>query len=101
MSTSENSETPPLTRRQLRELRNTGATPIVAPQPDGIVDGGAADRLERIHAVADQAAQHVVDAAMLDQIIREHIVGADRQARHPAGEQPHRRCRQRGDQQLT
>jgi hypothetical protein len=34
MSTSENSETPPLTRRQLRELRNTGATPIMAPQID-------------------------------------------------------------------
>jgi len=31
MSTSEN-ETPPLTRRQLRELRNTGATPIITPE---------------------------------------------------------------------
>ena len=34
MSTSENPETPPLTRRQLRELRNTGATPIITPQFD-------------------------------------------------------------------
>lgn len=34
MSTSENPETPPLTRRQLRELRNTGATPIITPQLD-------------------------------------------------------------------
>ena len=34
MSTSENPETPPLTRRQLRELRNTGATPIINPQFD-------------------------------------------------------------------
>lgn len=34
MSTSENPETPPLTRRQLRELRNTGATPIITPRLD-------------------------------------------------------------------
>ncbi|MBM3714794.1 MAG: hypothetical protein FJW64_03500, partial [Actinobacteria bacterium] len=30
MSTSDSS-TPPLTRRQLRELRNTGATPVITP----------------------------------------------------------------------
>ncbi|ALJ20650.1 hypothetical protein [Microbacterium sp. No. 7] len=30
MSTEEKPDTPPLTRRQLRELRNTGATPIIA-----------------------------------------------------------------------
>lgn len=35
MSTPEQPETPPLTRRQLRELRNTGATPVVAaPAPE-------------------------------------------------------------------
>lgn len=34
MSTSENPENPPLTRRQLRELRNTGATPIITPRLD-------------------------------------------------------------------
>ncbi|KTR96688.1 hypothetical protein NS220_00885 [Microbacterium testaceum] len=33
MSTSENNGTPPLTRRQLREIRNTGATPIIPTQP--------------------------------------------------------------------
>jgi len=33
MSTSENNETPPLTRRQLREIRNTGATPIISVPP--------------------------------------------------------------------
>lgn len=38
MSTSENPETPPLTRRQLRELRNTGATPIVQPERDAPAD---------------------------------------------------------------
>jgi len=32
MSTPEHPETPPLTRRQLRELRNTGATPIITPE---------------------------------------------------------------------
>lgn len=35
MSTPENPETPALTRRQLRELRQTGATPIITPQPEG------------------------------------------------------------------
>lgn len=34
MSTPEQPDTPPLTRKQLRELRNTGATPIIPPQPD-------------------------------------------------------------------
>ncbi|WP_295840676.1 hypothetical protein [uncultured Microbacterium sp.] len=33
MSTSENPENPPLTRRQLRELRQTGATPIITSSP--------------------------------------------------------------------
>ncbi|MDQ1084095.1 MULTISPECIES: hypothetical protein [Microbacterium] len=32
MSTSDTPATPPLTRRQLRELRQTGATPIITPQ---------------------------------------------------------------------
>ncbi|MEX8031801.1 hypothetical protein AB6V29_02075 [Microbacterium sp. 20-116] len=35
MSTPENPETPALTRRQLRELRQTGATPIIVPQREG------------------------------------------------------------------
>jgi len=35
MSTPENPETPALTRRQLRELRQTGATPIITAQPEG------------------------------------------------------------------
>jgi hypothetical protein len=33
MSTSENNGTPPLTRRQLREIRNTGATPVIPVPP--------------------------------------------------------------------
>ena len=40
MSTPDQPETPPLTRKQARELRNTGATPVInvdaeAPAPDG------------------------------------------------------------------
>jgi hypothetical protein len=31
MSTPEQPATPPLTRRQLREIRNTGSTPVIAP----------------------------------------------------------------------
>jgi len=41
MSTSENNGTPPLTRRQLREIRNTGATPIIPTQPVESVAGTA------------------------------------------------------------
>ena len=46
MSTPEQPSTPPLTRKQLRELRNTGATPVVpaggtpAPAPDDAAHGG-------------------------------------------------------------
>lgn len=53
MSTSENPETPPLTRRQLRELRNTGATPIITPR----LDEPAADT-----AVESNAATPAADA---------------------------------------
>ena len=38
MSTPEQPNTPPLTRRQLREIRNTGATPVVGPI-DGVEPG--------------------------------------------------------------
>jgi hypothetical protein len=31
MSTTEQPETPPLTRKQIREIRNTGATPVILP----------------------------------------------------------------------
>lgn len=34
MSTPEQPDTPPLTRRQLRDLRNIGATPVIAPETD-------------------------------------------------------------------
>lgn len=43
MSTSENPETPALTRRQLRELRHTGATPIIAPETDAESSAPATD----------------------------------------------------------
>ncbi|MCC4907214.1 hypothetical protein [Microbacterium sp. cx-59] len=42
MSNPEDSRTPPLTRRQMREIRNTGSTPIVTP------DMAAADDAERV-----------------------------------------------------
>lgn len=34
MSTPDQPSTPPLTRRQLREMRNTGSAPIVTPKTD-------------------------------------------------------------------
>ncbi|MDR6690994.1 hypothetical protein J2X55_001906 [Microbacterium sp. 1154] len=46
MSTPENPETPALTRRQLRELRQTGATPIIVPQPEGETPDTAAATAE-------------------------------------------------------
>lgn len=42
MSTSENPENPPLTRRQLRELRQTGATPIITPEHEAEARDAAA-----------------------------------------------------------
>ncbi|MFJ4038972.1 hypothetical protein ACIPVB_12935 [Microbacterium sp. NPDC090007] len=42
MSTSENPETPPLTRRQLRELRQTGSTPIITPEHEAEARDAAA-----------------------------------------------------------
>lgn len=38
MSTSEQPDTPPLTRKQLREIRNTGATPIITVTDDDLDD---------------------------------------------------------------
>lgn len=55
MSTSENSETPPLTRRQLRELRNTGATPIIAPPSDAPAEAPAAEPTPAEPAIAEPA----------------------------------------------
>lgn len=43
MSTSENPENPPLTRRQLRELRQTGATPIITPEHEAAARDAEAD----------------------------------------------------------
>lgn len=42
MSTPDQPGSPPLTRRQMREIRNTGATPIIGP--DGPVDPEATDQ---------------------------------------------------------
>jgi hypothetical protein len=52
MSTSENPENPPLTRRQLRELRQTGATPIITPEHEAAARDAAA------RAEADEASAH-------------------------------------------
>ncbi|HWT33496.1 MAG TPA: hypothetical protein VN107_07000, partial [Microbacterium sp.] len=44
MSTSDQPETPQLTRKQLRELRNTGVTPVITDPsaPDGGTEPAAA-----------------------------------------------------------
>ncbi|MGC0370710.1 hypothetical protein [Microbacterium sp. SLBN-111] len=55
MSTSENPETPPLTRRQLRELRNTGATPIVGLPSDAPAEARVAEPAVAEPAVAEPA----------------------------------------------
>ncbi len=53
MSTSD-SETPALTRRQLRELRNTGATPIITPAAFD-PDAATSAPVETAESAADQA----------------------------------------------
>lgn len=44
MSTPEHPDTPPLTRRQLREIRNTGATPVI--DADALAGGDEASAVE-------------------------------------------------------
>lgn len=63
MSTSENPETPALTRRQLRELRHTGATPIIAPETDAESSAPATDSTAETTA---SSAPVVDDAAASD-----------------------------------
>ncbi|MBD8218302.1 hypothetical protein IFU40_06605 [Microbacterium sp. CFBP 13617] len=69
MSTSENPETPALTRRQLRELRHTGATPIIAPETDAESSAPATDSTAETAAPAETTASSapvVDDAAASD-----------------------------------
>ncbi|MBD8205132.1 hypothetical protein IFU08_09565 [Microbacterium sp. CFBP 8790] len=69
MSTSENPETPALTRRQLRELRHTGATPIIAPETDAESSAPATDSTAETAAPAETTASSapvVDDAAKAD-----------------------------------
>ena len=60
---------------------------VGALQPVGGVVGGAPDREHRVHAVGDEPAQQVVDAAVLEQREREQVVGG--------GDEVRRRDRQR------
>ncbi|WP_203579568.1 hypothetical protein [Microbacterium hibisci] len=52
MSTPEHPATPALTRKQIRELRNTGSTPVIPPQADDHADADAADAPEAPAVVA-------------------------------------------------
>jgi hypothetical protein len=54
---------------------------VVAAQPDRIIDGGAADGLQRIEAIADEPPQHVAHPSPLDQMVGKDVIGAHRQAR--------------------
>ncbi|MFB3979399.1 hypothetical protein [Microbacterium proteolyticum] len=65
MSTSETPENPPLTRRQLRELRNTGATPIITPQPDAAPENATAPAAEP-QTAHDAPPAEAPDAAIAD-----------------------------------
>lgn len=74
MSTSENPETPALTRRQLRELRHTGATPIIAPETDAEsstpTTGGDAETAAPVETSSSSAAV-VDDAAASDATVND------------------------------
>ena len=48
-------------------------------QPHGGVQRRRAQRLHRIEPVAHEAAQEIDHAALLDEVVREHVVGAQRQ----------------------
>ncbi|MFJ6679522.1 hypothetical protein ACIQLK_10430 [Microbacterium sp. NPDC091382] len=60
MSTPDQPGTPPLTRRQLRELRNTASTPIITPE-QAQADADASDAAAEEAAAA--AVAHEVDVA--------------------------------------
>jgi len=84
MSTSENPETPALTRRQLRELRHTGATPIIAPETDAESSAPATDSTAETTA---SSAPVVDDAAASDATVNDasaDVAAAD----VPAAETP-------------
>ncbi len=59
MSTPEESGSQPLTRRQLREMRNTASTPVITPE-EATAAKEAAEAAEPIVAPAPPAAQPVV-----------------------------------------
>ena len=84
MSTSENPETPALTRRQLRELRHTGATPIIAPETDAESSAPATDSTAETTA---SSAPVVDDAATSDATVDDAPAGVAA-ADVPAAETP-------------
>ncbi|MFF7683250.1 hypothetical protein ACFZA2_10860 [Microbacterium sp. NPDC007973] len=85
MSSSETPETPALTRRQLRELRQTGATPIIPPQPEGeqAPDAETSAPAEVIDAVPAAAGDEPT-AGSADDVVGDGAVGAP--AEEPAVE---------------
>jgi hypothetical protein len=68
MSTPEQPDTPPLTRKQLRNLRNTGATPVITPD--------AADAASETESAAEQAAAVAPSAAPLPRAADPVVVAA-------------------------
>jgi len=79
MSTPENPETPPLTRRQLRELRQTGATPIITPQPAGD---------EQDAGTPAAATQSPVVDRVPEPVVAEEPAVAEPAVAEPAAEEP-------------
>lgn len=87
MSTSENPETPPLTRRQLRELRNTGATPIITPQPEVPSDvAGEPSPVEQPPTPADVASADgpATDAAAPERTVEDPATETEQAPEPPA-----------------
>lgn len=73
MSTPDQPSTPPLTRRQLRELRNTASTPIITPE-EAQADAEASDATAREAAAAEREAEAAPDhtPAPLDDHVEPH-----------------------------
>ena len=61
----------------VREATGAYRAQVRPAQPQGAVEGCAADRVRRLHTVADQPAHNITDAPFLHQQVGRYIVGAD------------------------
>src|SRR3984893_16732367 len=64
----------------MRKSSSSSSFSLIVSRGSGTERGLAArttDRIQRIHAIAHQPAQHIANATMLDQVVWRNVVGAD------------------------